>query len=137
MTSTERGQIQAEVLEWSDQWLDALSNLDAQGVGALFDQADGHFLNGVAYRATWQDFLTSSQELYGSWDTWEGRWGTRRIDVLAPDAALFVGEATGMVRYADGREFDNKVAFSFVLRKSEDVWTGLFGHVTGALTPRD
>ena len=137
MTNAERGQIQAEILTWTDQWLDAAVNLDAHGLAALFDQADGHFMRGASYEPTWQAFFTGSQDLYSSWDAWDGQWGTRRIDVLAPDAALFVGETVGLVRYSDGREFDNRAGFSIVVRKREGAWTGLFGHVTGSLTPRE
>lgn len=137
MTNAERGQIQAEVLTWSDQWLEAVSNLDAQGAASLMDRADGHFYHGATYRANWQEFLAASEELYGGWDAWEAEWGTRRVDVLSPDAALLVGDAEGMVRYPDGTEADNRVAWSFVLRRSEGGWKGLFGHVAGSTTPRE
>ena len=137
MTNAERGQIQAEVLAWADQWLEAATNLDAQEAAAFFDQADGHFLRGASYEATWQEFLDGSQELYDSWDAWEGQWDTRRIDVLAPDAALFVGEAVGLLWYPDGREFDHRAVFSFVVRKKDGVWTGLFGHASASSTPRE
>lgn len=137
MTNAERGQVQAEVLTWADQWLDAVSNLDPQGVASLLDQADGHFFNGTSYRSNWQAFLNGTQELYSGWDAWEGEWGARRVDVLSPDAALLVGEARGMVRFLDGTEADNHVAWSFVLRRSDTGWKALFGHVTGSTTPRE
>ena len=135
MTNAERGQIQAEVLAWADQFLDAATNLDAQGVAALFDQADGHFMDGGTYRSNWQDFLTGTQELYGTWESWEGAWDTRRVDVLAPDVALLVGETSGVLQYPDGGEFDFRTYFSFVLRKKDGVWLGLFGQVMGSRTP--
>ena len=135
MTNAERGQIQAEVQDWADRYLEAGTNLDSQGLAALFDQADGHFMAGTSYRPTWQAFLDSTQELYGSWDAWEAEWATRRIDVLSPDAALFVGEAVGLLRYPDGTEFNRRTVFSFVVQKKEGVWTGLFGHAGGESTP--
>ncbi len=135
MTNAERGQIQVEILAWADQWLDAATSLDAQRATALFDQADGHFMDGTSYLATWDQFLTGTQERYGGWESWEAEWGTRRIDVLAPDIALFVGEASGLLRLRDGGEFDFLTNFSFVLRKKDGVWTGLFGQVAGSRTP--
>ena len=137
MTNAERGQIQAEVQAWADHWLEAATNLDANGAAALFDQADGHFMDGTSYRPTWQIFLTETQNLYSGWESWESQWDTRRIDVLAYDAALFVGEASGLLRYPDGREFDFGTHFSFVLRKKDGIWKGLFGQVAGSRILRD
>jgi uncharacterized protein (TIGR02246 family) len=137
MTNAERGQIQAEVLAWSDQFLAAVNNRDAQGVALLFDQADGHFIDVGSYLPNWSAFLTSTQELYAGWESWNGAWETRRIDVLAPDAALFVGEAVGMLKPREGGELDHRTDFSFVVRKKDGVWTGLFGHVSGSWTARE
>jgi ketosteroid isomerase-like protein len=136
MTSADRSQIQAEVLDWSDQWLESGTNLEAQGVAHLFDEADGHFVDGGQYLATWQAYLTHSQELYRSWESWEGQWGSRRIDVLADDAALFVGQVESVITTDEGVEADVQSTFSFVLRKKEGVWKGLFGQVGGVWTPR-
>jgi uncharacterized protein (TIGR02246 family) len=136
LTSADRSGIQAEVLDWSDQWLENGTNLDAQGVALLFDEADGHFVDGGRYQATWQEFLTHSQELYGGWESWEGQWGSRRIDVLADDAALFVGQMESVITDDEGVESDVQTTFSFVLRKKEGVWKALFGQVGGVWTPR-
>lgn len=135
MTNAERGQIQAEVLAWSDQFLEAVANLDAQGVVLLFDEADGHFVDGSAYFSGSAPLLAHFKELYGGWESWEGEWATRRIDVLSPEAALFVGEATGKLKPRDGGELAHRTYFSFVLRKKDGVWAGLFGHVSGSWTP--
>jgi len=137
MTSAERGQIQAEVLDWSDQWLAAGTRLDAQGVTDLFDQADAHFMNGGDYQANWQTMLDRATELYGGWQVWEASWSSRRVDVLASDAALIVGQAPGMIRDADGREFDVQAEASFVVRKKDGAWKGLYGQITGVWTPRN
>ena len=137
MTNAERGQIQAEVLEWADQFLAAATSLDASGVSSLFDQADGHFMAGTAYRPNWQAHLQGTQELYAGWDAWEAEWGTKRIDVLSSDAALFVGETSGSLRLSDGTELDKETMFSFVLRKKDGVWLGLYGHGSAVHTARN
>ena len=137
MTDQARGQIQAEVLEWSDQWLAQVTSLDPQGAAGLFDQADAHFMNGASYQGNWQQFLDETRSLYEGWEVWDGSWVTRRVDVLAPDAALLVGEVAGLQQWTDGSEYDFNTYFSFVLRKKGEAWTGLFGHVTGSRTPRD
>jgi ketosteroid isomerase-like protein len=138
MTNQERGEIQAQALEWSDQFLDNLNHLDAHGVATLFDEADAHFANGADYQPSWQAFSTGTQELYREWESWSGQWESRRVDVLAPDAALVVGQVTGTMTTADGTEYDVRPLFSFVLRKNEDGgWSGLFGQVASERTPRD
>ena len=131
LTSADRSGIQAEILDWSDQWLESGTNTDAQGVALLFDEADGHFAAGGQYPATWQGFLSHSQQLFRSWENWEGRWGPRRIDVLANDAALFVGKMESVTTDDEGIESDVQTTFSFVLRKKEGVWKALFGQVGG------
>ena len=136
MTNADRGQIQAEVLAWADQFLEAATSLDAQGVGLLFDQADGHFMAGTDYRPSWQAHVDGTRELYGGWEAWEAEWVNNRIDVLSPETALFVGESAGVLTLSDGTELDRVVVFSFVLRKKNGAWTGLFGHATGESTPR-
>jgi len=136
LTSADRSGIQAEVLDWSDQWLENGTNLDAQGVALLFDEADGHFVDGGQYQASWQEFLTHSQQLYRGWESWEGSWGARRIDVLADDAALLVGQMESVITDDEGVESDVQTTFSFVLRKKEGVWKALFGQVGGVWTPR-
>jgi ketosteroid isomerase-like protein len=137
MTNAERGQIQAEVMAWADQFLEAATNLDAAGVAALFDQDDGHFMAGTTYRPNSQAHFDGTQELYAGWDAWEAVWGTKRIDVLSPEAALFVGETSGTLMLRDGSEFDRRTAMTFVLRKKDGVWRGLYGHAAGASTPRE
>lgn len=135
LTNADRGQIQAEVLDWSDQWLAAATGLDAQGVAGLMDQADAHFMMEGAYNATWQDFLTSTQRDFLGLAEWQGEWGMRRIDVLAWDAALFVGETVGRVRLSDGAEADSRTVFSFVVRKKEGLWVGLYGQAGEVADP--
>jgi hypothetical protein len=93
-------------------------------------------VDGGQYQPNWQAFLTHSQELYGSWESWEGQWGSRRIDVLASDAALFVGQMASVIKDDEGVESDVQTTFSFVLRKKEGVWKALFGQVGGVWTPR-
>jgi uncharacterized protein (TIGR02246 family) len=135
MTDAERAQIEAEVLAWSDQWLEAGTNLDAEGVAALFDQDDGHFVSGVLYSGTWAEFLSGSRELYGGWEEWGGTWDARRVDILGPGVALMTGQATGPLTLADGRRLTNRARFSFVVRETEGEWRGLYGHVSAASTP--
>ena len=136
MTAAERSQIQAEVLDWADQYLEAASSLDFMGVVLLFDQADGHFLSGSRYWSTWEAMRKGLEELYGGWDLWEGQWATRRVDVLSADAALLVGEAAGLIRFEDGREFDNQAGFSFILRKTPEGWKAIFGQAAATRTSR-
>jgi hypothetical protein len=59
------------------------------------------------------------------------------VDVLSPDVAVLVGQATGLFRFDDGREFDNQAALTFVLRKTEEGWKGLMGHAVASRTPRE
>jgi hypothetical protein len=136
MTAAERGQIQAEVLGWADQYLDAATNLDGMGVALLFDQADAHFFSGSNYWSNWEAIRVGLEELYGGWESWEGEWATRRVDVLSPDAAVLVGQATGLFRLDDGSEYDNRVGLTFVLRRTEAGWKGLMGQAAASRSLR-
>lgn len=137
MTAAERGQIQAEVLDWADQYLEAARNLDAMGVALLFDQADAHFFSGSNYWSNWEAIRTGLEALYGGWDLWEAEWATRRVDVLSPDVAILAGQVNGLLRVEDGREFDNRGGLSFVLRKTDTGWVGLMGQAAASRTPRE
>jgi hypothetical protein len=137
MTAAERGQLQAETLGWADQYLEAGTNLDAMGVALLFDQADAHFFSGSTYWSNWDAIRVGLEEVYGSWEQWEGEWATRRVDVLSPEVAVLTGQITGLLRFDDGREFNNQVGLSFVLRKTDAGWKGLFGHAAASRTLRE
>ena len=135
ITEAQIAEIEAEVLDWSDQWLEAGTNLDSEGVAALLDQDDGHFVSGAAYRATWAEYLAGSQEVYGSLKEWGGEWDARRVDILGPGVALLTGQATGPWTLADGSRFTNRVRFTMVVREIEGVWKALYGHISSARTP--
>jgi hypothetical protein len=137
MTAAERSQIQAEVLDWADQYMESATNLDAMGVALLFDQADAHFFSGSTYWSNWEAIRTGLEEFYGNRERWDGEWATRRVDVLSPEAAVLVGQTTGVLRLDDGREFDNRAGLSFVLRKTDAGWKGLIGHAAASRTLRE
>ena len=137
MTAAERGQIQAEALGWADQYLEAATNLDAMGVALLFDQADAHFFSGSSYWSDWEAIRTGLEALYGNWESFDLEWATRRVDVLSPNMVLLVGQATGLLRLEDGREFDNRGGLSFVLRRTDVGWKGLMGHAAASRTLRE
>jgi len=138
MTNQERGEIQAQVLEWSDRFLEHLNYLDAAGVAGLFDRDEAHFGNGAEYQSTWQALSDGTQALYRDWESWTGEWESRRVDVLAPDAALVVGQAAGVLTLPDGSEYEARPLLSFVLKKGEDgSWVGLYGQVASERQPRE
>ena len=132
LTSEDRGSIQAEVLDWSDGWLSAVNEGDAQGAAVLFDQAAAHFMDHTSYQANWQELQTRFQELFGGQDAPVGAWDTRRVDVLAPDLALVTGQVARTGAEAEGQgEEASRSYVSIVVRKEAGVWLGLFGHVSG------
>jgi len=137
MTAAERGEIQAEVLGWADQYLEAARNLDAMGVALLFDQADAHFFSGSNYWSNWEAIRTGLEEFYGNRTHYEGEWATRRVDVLSPEVAVLAGQNTGFFRLEDGREFDTRGGFTFVLRKTDAGWKGLIGQAASSRTLRE
>jgi len=135
MTEAEIAQIETSVLAWSDQFMEAATNLDGEGVAALMDPDDTHFVSGAKYWATWAEYLSGSQEFYGGWAEWGGVWDARRVDILGPGVALLTGQATGPLALADGRRFTNRARFTFVVREAEGGWKGLYGHISAESTP--
>ena len=64
LTQPERDRIEAAALDWSDQWFEAASNLDAEGVTALMDPNDAHAVEGgYRYRANLAEILEGRKEL--------------------------------------------------------------------------
>ena len=127
--------IQAEVLDWADSWLTAATGLDPQAVGGLLDQADAHLMTEAGYLGSWQTATDMMTEHFGALAEWDAEWTMRRVDVLGPDAALFVGQTTGRVLLSTGEEYADASGFSFVLRRVDGTWKGLFGQQTGIADP--
>jgi hypothetical protein len=99
MTEAEMAQIQAEVMEWADTWMDGWNTGTPEDRCAAL-QALVHpdhvvyLTGGAAWRkADYFDYCTGAQE---RWRSFTGSWTETDVRVLSPDAAVFVGrfEAT-------------------------------------------
>jgi hypothetical protein len=93
MTEAEIAQIEREVMEWGEAWMDAWAAgtpEDRCGATQAFIHPDHvAFLTGGAphTKAGWFDYCMSTQE---NWLSYTGRWTDTTVRVLSPDAAIFL-----------------------------------------------
>lgn len=131
MTEAERSRIEEEVMALADQWHEAVQRHDADAVGGLFDRATAHATDGSNYYSDWDSFLAHNRELFAAWESTDTEWINKRIDVLGPDAAFFVGQSKGSQRFANGQEYDLTGYFCFLMRRMEGEWRMVYQQSTG------
>jgi hypothetical protein len=131
MTRADREEVGYAALAWSDQWLEAAGNLDAESVAALMHPEDAHAVQGGNdYRSTPADVLAGRREMNERLQVWEPSWDGRRVDVLGPDVALVTGQVTGTLVAADGTRIDTRNRLAFVVQLVDGEWKGLYAHVS-------
>lgn len=135
LTDSDRAEIEIQIRAVADQWLAELEAGNAQGTADLLDPARGDFIDGDAYYADPAEYLANARALFSDWESREGDWTRTRVDVLAPDAGVFVGDRAALVQRTDGSQWDVRTLFTFVMTSDTTGWKVLHGHVSGSWTP--
>jgi len=135
MTEAEIAQIEAEVSAIADQMMTALSNLDMSFSEAHYDPATMHGNDGTAYFATYEEWVAHNEELVGRFEELDADWTNTRVDVLAPDVALFVGQNSVDATQVSGARTNIQGYITLVLKKSEGDWKIVHQASVGRWTP--
>ncbi len=100
MTEAEIAQIEAEVMQFSEAWMDVWAKNDCEA-GAVFLHPDnlsflwsGQALN----RAEW---LEACIPIVANRESFSGSWTETSVQVLSRDAAVFVGTYSSTFSYVD------------------------------------
>jgi len=135
MAEGEIAQIEAEVTSVADQLMTALNNLDPGVAAALYDRERMHGNDGTTYYATYEEWVTHNEELFGRFEEMSAEWRNTRVEVLAPDAALFVGQNEMIARQVSGAETNIQGYLTLVLRKADGAWRIIHQASVGRWTP--
>jgi len=136
MTEAEIAQIEAEVLSVGDQWLAAVVEVNPDGFLDLFDPAGTHATDGYHY-ATYEDWVAHIRNLFSTWEDVNWAWTSTRVDVLASDAAMFVGHAEGTLTRTDGRTSDGGPGVTLLVRKDGGGWKIVYQGTAFRRTPTE
>jgi ketosteroid isomerase-like protein len=135
MTEVERGQIEGEVMSWTDQWIESTRSLNADGAAALLDPDEARYVVNATFHSGWDECRNAFETLYSGWETWDPSWSGRSVEVLGPEIAFLIGQVRGPLTLTDGTEGINQVRLTFLLKKRADGWKATYGHGSGVFTP--
>ena len=121
MTHAKRAQIEAEVAAVGEQLMEAMDNLDVQALSALYDPSSMHGNDGLVYYPTYDEWVAHVELLLGSFQELSSEWTSARVDVLAPDAALFVGQSEARLESTEQGE-SREGYVTLVLRNIDGAW---------------
>jgi ketosteroid isomerase-like protein len=99
----------------------AMNNLDVEALSALYDPSSMHGNDGSVYYPTYDEWVAHIELLFGSFEGLSIEWKNRRVDVLAPDAALFVGQSAAWLRRTEQGE-SREGHVTLVLRRIDGAW---------------
>jgi ketosteroid isomerase-like protein len=136
VTEAETAQIEMDAAAVADQWLAAVNGIDAEAFLDLFDPANTYAVDG-AYYATYEEWVGRIQRLFATWEDVDWGWGETRVDVFAPDAAMFVGQTEGTRTRTSGDTSSAEVGVTLLVRKIGGVWKITFQGSAGRWTPAE
>ena len=103
MTEAEKAQIQTEVLQAAEAWIDSWKDMETDCetiTGMMHPDHMALLLGGnVASRDQWLDYCNRTTTNRAGW---EGGWTSTEVRPLSADAAVFVGNYTGTYQWLDG-----------------------------------
>jgi len=134
MSEAQIARVEGEVAAVGDQFMTAMNNLDVEALSALYDSSSMHGNDGSVYYATYDDWVAYLQRLLGSFEELSIEWTKTRVDVLAPDVALFVGQSEATLERTEPGEF-RKGYTSLVLRNTNGAWKIIHQASVGRWTP--
>ena len=134
MTEAEKARIEAEVAVVGDQLMTAMNNLDVEALSALYDPSSMHGNDGSVYYTSYDEWVAHLEQMLGSFEGMSSEWTNTRVDVLAADAALFVGQSNAtLTRTEQGESREGYV--TLVVRNTGGVWKIIHQAAVGRWTP--
>jgi hypothetical protein len=133
MTEAEVAQIEAEVSAVGDQWIASMNAIDVTACAGLFDPAGTHGVDG-AYYANYEEWVEHLERLFSTWEAVNVAWTNTRVDVLASDAAMFVGEGEGVVTRTERGDYNLFVGTTLLAKRIGDEWKLTFQGTAGRWT---
>jgi hypothetical protein len=121
MSHAERARIEAEVAAAGEQLMTAMDNLDVEALSAMYDPSSMHGNDGSVYYPTYDEWVAHVDLLLGSFEELSSEWTSTRVDVLAPDAALFVGQSEARLSSTEPGE-SREGYVTLVLRNIDGAW---------------
>ena len=128
MTQAEIAQIEAEVLQVAQTFLDGFNELDMAKANETMHpdhmtfSYQGRIMNKADYREFLDGWVTNKE-------SWQGHWLETNVRVLSPQAAVFVGTYTvDLMEYSDqpGRRYPQS-AWTMLFEKTSDGWKWSMG----------
>jgi hypothetical protein len=135
MTEAEIAQIEADVMAVAAEMKTASDNLDTDAVVASYDPSAMHGTDGTTYYPTYEDWAAHLRDLGGRFQERTSEWRNTRVDVLARDAAVFVGQYEVTGTQVSGDMTRVQVYMTLVMRNIEGVWKVVHQASTGRWIP--
>jgi uncharacterized protein (TIGR02246 family) len=103
MTETERAQIEAELIEFAEAWMDVWGENDCEKAAAFLHPDRLAVLHGarVLNRSEW---LEACAPVVAAREAYSVIWTDMEVRVLTPNVAILIGTYSSTTRYTDGRE---------------------------------
>ena len=122
MTEAEIAQIEAEVTAVAHQLMEGFKNLDLEEAAAVYDPSSMHGNDGATYYATYDEWVVHLEEMVARFDEMDGEWMNTRVDVIGPDAAVFVGQYDWTVTAVSGTRSRVEAFITQVMRAIGGEW---------------
>jgi hypothetical protein len=126
MTDAEIAQIEAEVTEFGEAWL------DAWGPGTTEERCAAAQALAHPDRVVWMrggeprgpdGFFDYCMAIQRNWVSYTGEWTDPDVRVLSPDAVIFIGRTSGTWIHTDGRVIRYPAGVvRFLLERTADGW---------------
>jgi len=122
MTADQIAEIEAEVLEGMETYVDGYREMDMEKVGSVAhpDLLTYPYSGRVLNRT---EFIETSLAWAEGRGYWAISWVDTNVRVLSPDLAVFSGTSVDTVTFSDGRAFHYPSnAYAFLFERTPDGW---------------
>lgn len=121
MTEAERAQIEAEILEVAETWVDGLRQFDGDLIAAAIhpDLAVFAYQGRILDRAGYRDAIVAWME---GKESYKGGWLDTHVRVISPDLAVFSATAEDTIQYSDGRTVHRPNSTVALFERTTEGW---------------
>jgi len=101
MTEAERAQIEAEVLQVAETWMDVWRANDCESSRPLMHPTRMVVLWGGTPHSSIDEWMEYCEGSIANRAGWSGSWTDKQVRVFSTDAAVFIGTYSGTYTYRD------------------------------------